>query len=514
MRVAVTIVRQPGSKFVSSRTVEVIGDKLQFPQVTERAVEAIGAYCLQQVHSQLPVTRLTPRWERWRSDIAYREYRHGLEMRDRALKQQADEYQAQAQLRQATQERDRIRAELVRLRTTTVAGEQDATADLLKARANQLDRLIDELASQLRGNAWWQVLARAAEHFRRASLADLANLLPRQAEAAILELLGDHETARLIYQSCHELWPEQVEQLYRLTVYHVRGPAHDRAGSNEPSRHNVYLHEATRQLRWFRLARHWLGTWLPWQWAPGERRYWVSWLRPSHPQAPRWSWPTRRREFLVALRVTQLSLRLMGHVPDTAQRRMKPEQVRRETDRLLAELTRHVAERPWPRTPTATKHQSRRTSRPHASQHRATRRVGWLAHYNAACAYSQAIELPEELLPWSATRDEWSNYCAEAALHLLNDVLRDPYSQLDLSWLFADVDLEPLARTVKSLPYDDELAGYAAFAPLAARPDDARRPAALPEYGGPAEVTRARLLERALARVRPRRPETLTEPAD
>jgi hypothetical protein len=509
MRVAVTIVRQPGSRLVASRTVEVTGDELDPAEVTERAVEAIGAFCLQRVHSQLPVTRLTPRWERWRSDVAYREYRKGLEMRDRALDQQAEEYHAHAQLRQATQERGRVQAELARSRAAAPAGAQDPTADLLDARADQLDRLVDELAPQVRRTVWWQMLVRAAEHFRRASLADLANLLPRQAEAAVLELLGDHETARLIYQSCHELWPEQVEQLYRLAVYHQRGPGYGRAEPPAAGGHDVYLREATRQLRWSRLARRWLGTWLPWRWAPGERRYWASWLRPSHPQAPRLSLPTRRREFLVALRVARLSLRLMGYAPEAARGLPTPEQASSHTGRLLTELVRHVGTRPWPDPLATTGHASHRPVRPVAGR----RRAGWLAHYNAACAYSQAIELPDEHLPGAATPEQWRSACAEAALRRLNEVLRDPYSQLDLSWLFTDIDLEPLARTLKALPYDHPLAGYAAFAALAARPDDARSPYGLPGTDGPAAITRARLLERALARVRPRRPDTAADPA-
>jgi hypothetical protein len=75
---------------------------------------------------------------------------------------------------------------------------------------------------------------------------------------------------------------------------------------------------------------------------------------------------------------------------------------------------------------------------------RPAKRIGWLAHFNAACCYSLAIELPEGARPWICDDPTWQEDCCRAALRELTKVLRHPYSQLDTSWLWYDPDLDPL----------------------------------------------------------------------
>jgi hypothetical protein len=102
---------------------------------------------------------------------------------------------------------------------------------------------------------------------------------------------------------------------------------------------------------------------------------------------------------------------------------------------------------------------------------------GWLAQYNAAAFYSTALLLPVPLRPplrvpraSSWTDDTWQRSCALAAVSHLAHVLRDPYSQLDPSWLRNDPDLEPLALALMGIGIDGPpFASWAIYAGLVGR---------------------------------------------
>src|SRR5918912_1203855 len=79
------------------------------------------------------------------------------------------------------------------------------------------------------------------------------------------------------------------------------------------------------------------------------------------------------------------------------------------------------------------------------------KRIGWLAHFNAACAFSVATDLKAEQRPWECTDVHWKIDCCAAALRQLTKVLRHPYNQLDPSWLRFDQDLLPLKSALREL---------------------------------------------------------------
>jgi hypothetical protein len=67
--------------------------------------------------------------------------------------------------------------------------------------------------------------------------------------------------------------------------------------------------------------------------------------------------------------------------------------------------------------------------------------------FNAACFFSQAISLPEDYLPADFTREEWKRCCAQASIHELGLIHRDPRNTLEPNWIASDPDLEPLRQT-------------------------------------------------------------------
>jgi hypothetical protein len=72
--------------------------------------------------------------------------------------------------------------------------------------------------------------------------------------------------------------------------------------------------------------------------------------------------------------------------------------------------------------------------------------IGWLAHYNAACFCSVAIDVPPPIRPGEFEPGQWELDCARAALRELGYVLRDPFNALDPTWLRQDPDLENLRQ--------------------------------------------------------------------
>jgi hypothetical protein len=75
------------------------------------------------------------------------------------------------------------------------------------------------------------------------------------------------------------------------------------------------------------------------------------------------------------------------------------------------------------------------------------RRTGWLAMFNAACFFSLAISLSEECIPDHFSGEEWKLCCAQASIHELGLIHRDPHNALDPQWMVRDPDLAPLRET-------------------------------------------------------------------
>jgi hypothetical protein len=67
--------------------------------------------------------------------------------------------------------------------------------------------------------------------------------------------------------------------------------------------------------------------------------------------------------------------------------------------------------------------------------------------FNAACFFSLAILLPVECIPDGFSADDWRHCCAQASIHELGLIQRDPLNLLDPDWMAADPDLEPMRQT-------------------------------------------------------------------
>jgi tetratricopeptide (TPR) repeat protein len=80
---------------------------------------------------------------------------------------------------------------------------------------------------------------------------------------------------------------------------------------------------------------------------------------------------------------------------------------------------------------------------------RGRKRIGWLAHYNAACFYSLALLLEENRLPFGYEIEAWKTDCTRAAIRELGHVRRDPLNRLEPEWYRSDPELRPLTDRVK-----------------------------------------------------------------
>jgi tetratricopeptide (TPR) repeat protein len=355
---------------------------------TDELVESIGSYCVIFLLSQPRIVRSTPRWERWNLDYTgYLHYRRGLDIERR---------------------------------------EGEGTTSL---------------------KAYREALA----HYDRAARSDPANMLVQLHRGTLLELTGSHAEAVALYRKCCRLWPEHIEVLYRLSTSYKEATG----GAALPDV-MAPIHMVRRQLSYRRLWRGWLQTWRPGQWNPGERRYWRSWIR-LRP----WERDSKRTSYLRAVAVAELVLELSfliperigndARLPSAADGQAK---VRNLLDALAALLLRSdhlpATQRllcsgvPQPQT-AATEDPAHIPA--YEGPHYRRRATGWLAMFNAACFFSLAIWLPPQYLPDGFTPAEWHRCCAQASIHELGLIHRDPRNALDSNWIARDPDLEPLRRT-------------------------------------------------------------------
>ena len=384
LRATVRISRTPGDRIVASRSFT--------EESTQALVEAIGSYCVIFLFSQPSIVRSTPRWERWDQDYAgYLHYRRGLSI-------------------------ERSQGEP----TTSLGAYREAL-----------------------------------EHFDRAARIDPANMLVQLHRGTLLELTGARTEAVALYRKCCTLWPEHIEVLYRLSTSYK-----EVAGGADLDEILAPMREVRRQLSRRRLWRAWLRTWRPGRWNPGERRYWRSWisLRP-------WDRSGKRSSYLRAVAIAELVAELSFVVPQrngagvrhgsgTPRARDGQEKVTDLLDRLAALLLSRD------RAPAAERLLRPRSAGPpspvttdparlpaYQGRHYRRRATGWLATFNAACFFSQAIWLPPQYLPDGFTAEEWRHCCAQASIHELGLIHRDPRNTLDPNWIARDPDLEPLRQT-------------------------------------------------------------------
>lgn len=385
LRATVRISRTPGDRIVASRSFAGAS--------TQALVEAIGSYCVIFLLSQPSIVRLTPRWERWNQDYTgYLHYRRGLdiERRDGGPTTSIDAYRE------------------------------------------------------------------ALEHFDLAARIDPANMLVQLHRGTLLELINARAEAVALYHKCSTLWPEHIEVLYRLSTSYKEAP--DGADLTEVV---TPIYQVRKQLSHRHLVRAWLRTWRPGQWNPGERRYWRSWI-----SLRLWDRVSKRTAYLRAVAIAELVVELSflipqrngGGIPGSDSGFLSDADGKKKVEDLLAGLAAQLLRpgrlpaverllRPGPVEPcrTATSDPARIPT--YEGRQYRRRATGWLATFNAACFFSLAIWLPARYRPDGFTFDEWCRCCAQASIHELGLIHRDPRNMLDPDWMARDPDLEPMRQT-------------------------------------------------------------------
>jgi hypothetical protein len=387
LRATVRISKTPGDRIVASRSfaIESAGK-----DATQELVELIGSFCVIFLISQPRIARSVPRWERWDHDYTgYLHYRRGLRIERRG---------------------------------------REPTTSL-------------------------EVYREALVEYDKAARISPANMVVQLHRGALLELTRDDRSAAVaLYRKCAALWPEHVEVVYRLSVsYKEVTKGATKEDTIAPMR------QILAQLAYRRVLRAWLRTWRPGRWNPGERRYWRSWisLRP-------WRRDSKRAAFLRAVLIAQFVAELSFLIPERnggGPRQPAAADGKAEVTRLMTALAALLvrpsrrlspveqilrpggADAPLPAV-------ADRDRIPlYGGLDYRRRATGWLSTFNAACFFSLAILLPDEYIPVGFDPGDWRQCCAQASVHELGLVHRDPRNALDPNWLARDRDLAPLRDT-------------------------------------------------------------------
>ncbi len=300
----------------------------------------------------------------------------------------------------------------------------------------------DALANQLEASVIDvdALTSKAILGYERAGRKSLGNVTVVLRRAGIYEQKRDYLGAIEIYRYCHQLWPESIETTYRYAAACSNARSASVGNSTDAS---LLLNEIQAALSIPCLFRRWALTWFPNRWNVGERSYWFSWLRPwRSPYIPIICRRSKRRDFLSAVAIGREVVVVASAVGKPIPERMRPTEVASSVERV----------------------------RTYASR----RRIGWLAHYNAACFYALCLKLGRDSIPSEEGEvDSWRRHCIDAALHELARVLRDPFNKLDPEWMQVDPDLQALRHAPEvqgwanfigiSLdhPHDETLAGPA-----------------------------------------------------
>jgi len=391
----IRVTRRPGN--------QVLAADLILREQEQSVVETAGCLIIHNVRQQPGALRNTPRWERWGEDIeGYSIYRRALDNERR--------------------------------------GERDA----------------------------------ALKGYDQALRHEPGNFLISIRKAALLEGVGKFEEASEVYRTCDELWPEHIETAYRLSASYANGGKHDDS--------EAVLKSITSRLKHWALWEERSKTWWPTRWNIGERHYWKAWTE-RHPPIVG---PSNRDHLLVAVEVAE-QVRGVGGIVHSRQeykedRKEEREERKRRDKRdreLLEKLLKRIAELTMRRVTTppykclfhpelSMLHQAKgekledhddKWHNEYADESlviysyevsrlprrlRPRKRIGWLAHYNAACFYSLGLELDKECLPTGYEVETWKIDCARAAIRELGHVRRDPLSKIEPDWYRSDPELQPL----------------------------------------------------------------------
>lgn len=400
--VGIEIVREPKGRVVAAGTIS------GFNEV--ELIEEIGCFCLRHIDIQSNYLRRTPRWERWDSDIeAYQWFRRGLA---------CEEHENYATALACFDEG--IKREPRNLLLHSRKGE------LCEFMANDKKTKAIESTNST---------AAAEAHRRFAKL---------------------YEDAIFQYVNCKKLWPERIEISYRLAI--VISNNSDFKRGYRASEEMSLLNDLERDLRLRSLLANMCRTLMPLQGNIGERIHWMTWLR------PKWSCTTDHRQrshYRAAIQVSRTILQLKRIRREMALRGEAPTlDDRRAVDDILENFAKEFS-RKWPRRPTRVNvflPQETRTAfkgyrqckiyeHPTFTRHfegrTRRRRIGWLAHFNAACLFSLLVDFRDVYdLP-----QKWEESCLRAAKHQLEMVLRDPAARVTPGWFERDPDLYKFRRS-------------------------------------------------------------------
>jgi tetratricopeptide (TPR) repeat protein len=299
---------------------------------------------------------------------------------------------------------------------------------------------------------WYQEkldYAKAHVAYEKASLLSLGNIRLAVHRASLYELQEEYDEARKIYDALHCLWKQNVELTFRAATARVNlvhklfslrtngGAAAGSPGTQQEldllHEAEILLKEAAKDLRFLHVLRKWLRTRFPRRRDIGERRYWLSWLKRDSFRHPlvllRRS---RRYEYLNAMKISQLSDSILKLLVENKQVGQP------EADDSFRMVTRIIKKK----------------------------RVGWLAHWAAACYFSRAAQAAHLMEP---DRDLWlrlgrsstlsssmdpepktyRDLCEVMAIGEIGRVFRNPCNQLNPELLYNDPDMIPLHDAFK-----------------------------------------------------------------
>jgi tetratricopeptide (TPR) repeat protein len=267
------------------------------------------------------------------------------------------------------------------------------------------------------------------------------------AHGNLHEKREEFDEAANVYHAAACLWPQNVDLSYRLaaaSVNHAEPDLDKRAKRLRAA--NRSLAYAKDRLRSAVVLKALLRTYVPRRRDKGERAFWRSWFRPDrYRRSLRLLRKSRRYEYCCALEIAIEGNKLLlwrlqhgaGELTD------------RETTRAVTQSWRKVV---------------RITSK---------KRIGWLAHWTAACYFSRLTQLTDGCTPpageWLRDRKSltspgsssglgiavdgaevaWKTYCEERAVGELGRVVRNPCSQFDARLLQTDPDMMPLQEALK-----------------------------------------------------------------
>jgi tetratricopeptide (TPR) repeat protein len=288
---------------------------------------------------------------------------------------------------------------------------------------------------------------RARHHYEEAGRRSPGNARLALYNGSLYELRKDYRRAAYVYDAIHCLWRQNVDVMYRLAAARMNHAQNGGATDVEERIRIVrsacsVLDSAIANLSLVQVWRRLLRTFRPRRRDLGERRYWFAWLRPDDYRRPLVLLRRSKRfEYTRALQIAREGNELLA---------LLLEQHMREP----TEEDREAVHRSWRRVTALVR----------------ARRIGWLAHWSAACYFSRATLLPPQLVPeWEGewrrvqrsmmTRGQslveidqvhaWKTYCEVVAIGELGRVLRNPCNQLNTDLLKSDPDMQRLHGALK-----------------------------------------------------------------